>query len=217
MAPNSVGWRLFDPINAVKTTMDEPPSHPAAGPALATAETSLSLQSFRPVDAPLVASWVDSIETRRWVSPSAIDTITADRVCRWVKPGGEAFVLTNGSGCLPEAYGELNPMRLERDHYWLGHLIVCPARRGRGVGLRLVQALVQHAFRDRLAKRVSLIVFPDNRAAVRCYRRAGFRLSGEEFHRFPPAPRNVRLLRYQMEASQFVAAADRPEACVVGS
>jgi RimJ/RimL family protein N-acetyltransferase len=176
-------------------------------------ETEYVLRPFSPDHAAPVASWVDSVRTRRWVSPSAAGEVTAELVNRWVKPGGEALVLADAVRFTPIAYGELNPMRAERRHYWLGHLIVAPAYRGFGIGFRLTQELLAHAFLERLAQRVSLIVFPDNSAAVRCYTKAGFRLTGEEFHRFGASARASRLLRFQLARAQFDEHAHSGERC----
>ena len=171
------------------------------------------LRRFLPEHAGTVATWVDSIQTRRWVSPSVVGSVTAEIVRGWVKPGGEALVLFNGVPSAPVAYGELNPMRVERRHHWLGHLIVQPGLRGRGIGLRLTLELLEHAFIERSALRVSLIVFPDNRAAIRCYVTAGFQLRGEEFHRFAPGTRAGRLLRFQIDHARYTSLSRAGERC----
>jgi RimJ/RimL family protein N-acetyltransferase len=49
-----------------------------------------------------------------------------------------------------------------------------PEHRGRGYGPQAVRLLLQFAFADLNLHRVSLHVFADNAAAVRCYEKAGF-------------------------------------------
>lgn len=116
----------------------------------------------------------------------------------WKKSGGEAFVLVKGGKGPPWGYGEINPMRGGGEHVWLGHVIVRPDQRGRGLGSVLIRALLVQAFEGPKAAHVSLIVFPDNLAALRCYRRAGFKLSGEEHHQFGGGGATHRLLRLEI-------------------
>lgn len=105
------------------------------------------------------------------------------------------MVLVEPDRTEPLAYGEVNLLNERRREYWLGHLIVDPRQRGRGVGRWLAELLLQEAF-DRLgARRVSLVVFPENRSAIACYRAAGMRDEGFETHYFPPYRRWERLLR----------------------
>jgi RimJ/RimL family protein N-acetyltransferase len=135
----------------------------------------------------------------RLLAPGTEPPLTAAKVDRWKKPGGYAFVLVEAGTPDPLGYGELNPMRSERRHMWLGHIVICPQRRGRGIGQAFVRALVSHAFDRLAAQRISLIVFPENTPAVRCYRRLGFVEVGEEYHGFNGAPRRHRLLRFEIK------------------
>lgn len=107
-------------------------------------------------------------------------------------------MLVKGGEGPPLGYGEINPLRSGGEHVWLGHVIVRPDRRGRGLGSILLRALLAEVFERRNATRVALIVFPDNLAALRCYRRAGFCLSGEEHHQFDGAGPTHRLLRLEI-------------------
>jgi len=116
----------------------------------------------------------------------------------WNKSGGEAYVLVKHGEGSPWGYGEINPMRQDGGHVWLGHVIVRPDRRGQGLGSVLLRALLSEAFERRDATRVALIVFPDNHAALRCYRRAGFSLTGEELHQFGGEGLTHRLLRLEI-------------------
>ena len=88
-------------------------------------------------------------------------------------------------------------MRRESDHYWLGHIILAPTHRGRGIGQTFVRALVDHAFDQLCATKMSLIVSPGNDAAIQCYCRAGFKIVAEEIHRFGPAKTKHRFLRLE--------------------
>lgn len=166
------------------------------------------LGPFESADAADVSRWAKTAQELRWLAPSTAGPLTAEKVVNWKKPGGFAFVLRSGAhpdagSALPAAYGELNPMRLQPDHLWIGHLVVRPEQRGRGVGQVMVRALTDHAFCEVSAARVSLIVFPDNVTAIECYRRVGYRIVGEEYHGFGPpqrTPKKHRLLRLEQWA-----------------
>ena len=162
---------------------------------------ALSLIPFDPGFAPVVARWVQDQEALRWLAPSTPPPLTAKKVLSWQKPGGQPFLLMEGTRRDLCGYGELNPMRLDPSHFWLGHVIVRPDLRGRGLGLWLVRAMVNHAFDDLAARQVSLIVYPDNFSARRCYRRAGFREVGSEYHEFRADMPRQRLVRCEITAS----------------
>ncbi len=156
------------------------------------------LSPFHPSLALQIAGWVVSEEELRWVAPSTRAPLTAAKVAAWKKPSGEAFTLNRAANGEPIGYGEVNPMRADTDHYWLGHIVVRPDKRGRGSGRALVEALLGHVFGKFCAKRVSLVVFPDNVAAIDCYRRVGFKIVAEEFHRFGGTGPAHRLLRLEI-------------------
>ena len=94
-------------------------------------------------------------------------------------------------------------MRREPGHLWLGHLVVRPDQRGKGAGQVLVRALLAYASERHLASRVSLIVFPDNTAALKCYRRVGFTIVGEEYHQFGDVGPRRRLLRLEIDPTHI--------------
>ena len=160
----------------------------------------LRLRPFDPLYAAQISQWVETEEQLRWLAPSTQPPLTAAKVVGWTKPGGEAFLLTREGDAKPIGYGELNPMRGTVGHLWLGHVVVRPDQRDRGAGQALVRALLDRAFNTLLAGRVSLIVFPDNVAALQCYRRVGFALMGEEYHRFGGAGPKHRLFRLEIKA-----------------
>ncbi|MFQ5462631.1 MAG: GNAT family N-acetyltransferase [Phycisphaerae bacterium] len=160
---------------------------------------SLSLDGFDAQDAIAIAGWVRNHRELRELAPSTEPPLTSEKVRGWPRPGGAAFVYRIAPERAPVCYGELNPMRSVPDHLWIGHVIVDPAWRGRGLGTRFVQDLVDHAFAKLRARRISLVVFPANQPALRCYRSAGFRMQGEEFHRFGTSDARYRLIRFELE------------------
>jgi RimJ/RimL family protein N-acetyltransferase len=115
---------------------------------------------------------------------------------------------------LPCGYGEINPMRTDPGHSWLGHLLIDPARRGTGLGSRLTNELVRWAFDLGGAGRLSLVVFPENLPAVACYHRCGFQLRGEETQQFNNQGPRHTLLRFEMFAPKFEGVAAERSATV---
>lgn len=165
----------------------------------------LRLEPFDQLYASVLAGWVQDDEQLRLFAPSATLPLSAAKIAGWRKPGGHALVLSRDGDGMPVAYGELNPMPREQHHFWLGHVIVDPARRRQGVGVILVRRLLRHAFEALDALRISLVVFPENTAAVRCYRRAGFIETGEEWHQFREAEPRQRLLRFELKRAAVQA------------
>jgi RimJ/RimL family protein N-acetyltransferase len=127
--------------------------------------------------------------------------LTAEKIIGWHQPGRKAFVLVEEPHASPLGYAELNPMRRDPGHFWLGHAIVRPDLRKRGIGKMFVRALVRHAFERLGAERISLIVFPENTAAVECYRRVGFIPVREEYHEFGTKRTRHRFLRLEIRRS----------------
>jgi RimJ/RimL family protein N-acetyltransferase len=163
--------------------------------------SGLHLRPFDACFAATVASWVRSDAELFALTPTTPPPLTAEKVIAWTGGPDRAFLLFDVSVGRPLGYAELNSMRLNDEHLWMGHVLLDPALRGRGIGSRFVDLLVEMAFGTLSAERLSLIVFPENKAAVRCYERAGFALRGDEFHRFGPARRRYRMLRYECDRS----------------
>jgi RimJ/RimL family protein N-acetyltransferase len=163
-----------------------------------TGQRYLRLKPFRQRFASVVARWVQTPEELRLVAPGTEPPLTAAKVGRWKKPAGQALVLVRDGEGEPIGYGELNPMRSDRTHLWLGHVVLSPRERGNGIGQAFVRALVSYAFERLTANRISLIVFPDNQPALRCYRRVGFEDVGEEYHDFLTRGQKHRFLRLEV-------------------
>lgn len=153
----------------------------------------MRLASFEPQYADTVAAWVTDPETAFCVAPRTAPPITAGAVQEWAGAADHAQVLLCEERAV--AYGELNALDRRRGVWWLGHLIVDCAQRHRGVGRTLVRGLVERAFGECRARRLTLIVFPENRTAIRCYNAAGFSVDGFEMHYYPVYSRPVQMVR----------------------
>lgn len=156
-----------------------------------------SLRPFIFPDAQTVASWINPREAFL-IAPRSRPPITAHTVLGWGEAEGERFMLLDRAGA-PVAYGEVNRMSLRRHVYWLGHLVVDPARRRQGYGTLLTRLLLGYAFEQLLAHKVTLVVFPDNHAAISCYESAGMHIEGHETHWFAAYRRRMRLVRMAIE------------------
>jgi RimJ/RimL family protein N-acetyltransferase len=168
--------------------MSAPPFDPAL----------LQLRPFEACYAPLVARWLSDPQERFWVSPSSSAPVTAAQVITWTQRDGAALMLFAGDDVLPCGYAELNRLRGNAQDLWIGHLIVDPTQRGRGCGSTFVRLLASRAFGSLGATRVALVVFPQNRSALRCYQRCGFCIVGDEYHTFATRPQAYRMLRLEL-------------------
>ncbi len=123
-------------------------------------------------DLPNVASWVTSEAIcRLWSGPEMRYPLDLNRLptaLGFHRHG--SFVLVNERD--PVAFGQIVVKRYGRGH--LARLIVDPAVRGRGLGARLAEALLEQAIANGHAP-VSLNVDPANRPALSIYRKLGFR------------------------------------------
>jgi len=167
----------------------------AVEPVAIPSSAVLRLEPFRPECAPRVASWVRDEQEAYWIAPRTPPPITAGTVLSWSSPARRALLLMQTGQSAPLGYGELNLLDAVQGSYWLGHLLIDPQRRGCGLGRALTHLLLQRAFSHLGARRVCLVVFEENAAAVACYRAAGLHPDGHEWHYFAPYQRRARLMR----------------------
>ena len=168
-------------------------------------EGALRLTSFDTRYAGRVVSWVRDAEEAYWLAPRTTPPLTAEKVRGWSGSGREPLMLIDWPDPVPLGYGELNILQRKNRTFWLGHLIIDPARRGQGLGRLLTQLLLQRAFYVYEARRVTLVVFPGNVAGVAAYRSAGMVEDGFEIHSFPAYRTRVELLRFRATPVEFPA------------
>ncbi|WP_030761484.1 GNAT family N-acetyltransferase [Streptomyces sp. NRRL F-2664] len=131
----------------------------------------MDLLPFSAAHAAVVAGWPTSAgEVSLWCGrqefPFSEQTITA-----WQQDADvRAHVLVEDDAVV--GYGELW-LDADEDEVELARIIVAPDNRGRGLGRALVRGLLARAAAAGHAD-VFLRVHPDNAAALRCYRAAGF-------------------------------------------
>ena len=154
----------------------------------------LALVDFDPAWAGQVASWVTSDGELLWLAPKTEPPLTAEKVILWPGPLGRSMLLWQEGLVEPIGYAELNPMPSDPAHLWIGHCILRPDARGQGLGHNIVQMLIYDAFVNRKAPAVSLVVFPENIPAVRCYRANGFVHVREQIRYLPSTGRSYCMI-----------------------
>ena len=158
-------------------------------------EPAYVLEPFDGRFAHLVSTWARTPEELFWLAPKTPPPLTPDKVMAWPGDSGRPLLLYLRGITTPLGYCELNPMPGEPDHLWIGHCVVSPERRGQGLGRILVNMLLERAFANPKVRRVSLVVFPDNFPAIRCYRACGLVTAGEPVKYFPTSGRQHRMLQ----------------------
>lgn len=131
----------------------------------------MDLLPFTDARAGTVAGWpVSAAEVARWCGRTEFP-LPAEVPAGWQREEGvRGHLLMDGE--VPVGYGEVW-LDAEEDEAELARIIVAPGARGRGVGRVLVRGLLARAV-DAGFQDVFLRVHPDNEAALRCYRGAGF-------------------------------------------
>lgn len=160
------------------------------------------LAPFDRLMAPIVARWAPMPQELFWLAPSTPAPLTAAKVVGWAGPECNPRLFRRDDVFEPLGYLELNPMPGQAGHYWLGHCVIRPERRGTGLGRIMIQLVLHEAFSGRGASRVSLMVFPDNLAAYNCYLRAGFREVGEQYKYFATTGKRYRMVQMSVGRQQ---------------
>ncbi len=158
-----------------------------------------------------MATWVRSEQDLTWLAPGTPPPLTARKVLAWRNEFCSPQVLIAEDEPVPCGYCELNRMRSNPARYWLGHVILKPSHRGQGIGRLLVELLLRQAFAERNAAGVSLVVFPDNAAAIACYERCGFVVTRQEHHQFKRTGQRHRLLRMELDRRRWLERSQRSD------
>jgi RimJ/RimL family protein N-acetyltransferase len=157
------------------------------------------LTRFHPAKAERVASWAPTAHDLFWLAPKTHPPLTAEKVLAWSLENACPMLFYRDLEPEPLGYLELNPMPGEPRHLWMGHCIIDRDRRGEGLGRLMIALLLRFAFEHRQAHRVSLVVFPDNLGAIRCYRACGFENAGTQTKYFYPTARHHEMLQMSID------------------
>lgn len=140
---------------------------------------SLTLRTYQPSDAAVIASWLKSeYLMRQWcadryehypVTPEDMNTYYERNI-----DGQQSRALTMTDGDDIVGYITLRAPASNPTQQRLGFVIVDDSKRGHGLGKALVSMAVKYAFETLGATKVSLGVFENNPSAIHCYEAAGF-------------------------------------------
>lgn len=164
---------------------------------------ALYLTPFDALYAPMVASWVLDERELTWLAPGTPAPLTPQKVASWGGGKDRRMLLWRDGVPRPFGYSELNDMVGRPGQMWIGHFLLDPALRGRGLAINFAMALVSHAFRTHAASDVLLVVFPENEAAIKCYERAGLSVLGRERKFFKAADKEHEFLRMGINADRY--------------
>jgi RimJ/RimL family protein N-acetyltransferase len=148
---------------------------------MASDEIELAFRPFRDSDADALLSWARTAdELLQWTGPRFSFPLDQRQLREYAASAGDrrrliSAVSREGDVVLGHAALEILPA------HELGEVrffAVAPAARGRGIAGKLLEWVIALAFEQLALHRLELVVFPFNEAAVRCYKRAGFREEG---------------------------------------
>lgn len=177
------------------------PLQPATRPS-GDGQPACHVKTFEPGWASTVVGWVRDDRELLWLAPATTPPLTPAKVLQWLKKNRHAYLFWLDDHDQPVGYAELGIMPGQPDRMWLAHCIISHRHRGRGLGRRFLQLLVDLAIERHAARELRLIVFPDNLGAIRCYQQAGFAADGYEMRRFRPVGRRHRLLRMTIDLTR---------------
>ncbi len=147
----------------------------------------LKIRAFEPKDAEKIVSWFNiGLSFYQW-SAGRLGTfpITAQNLTDYYGDnekcdGATPFVLADEDGVAGHFIIRFSDS--ERKHARLGFIVVDSARRGQGLGGRMLSLAVDYCKNVLNAESITLGVFENNPAAVRCYEKAGFvRVAGSDY------------------------------------
>jgi len=174
------------------------PSHQPGAPA-----GDCTLTNFDDSFAPLIVGWVLNFRELTWLAPRTVPPLTAEKVIAWGTERRRRHLFWTGGAPNPVGYAELNEMPTRDDQMWIGHFILDPTVRGRGIGTQFARALIARAFFEFGARDVVLVVFPDNHNAIACYERAGMVTLGSEVKTFETTGRQHTFTRMGISRGRF--------------
>ena len=148
------------------------------------------LREYRSEDFSSIRAWVNDEATTRWMStrfwPPQTEVDTQEFLSRMLQSShnGYNFIIADVQD---ESYiGQLDMFRVD----WrlrqgeIGMVIGNGEMRGQGYGQEALELMKRFAFSNLGLERLELEVHMDNKAAIRCYEKAGFTLEGIKRHAY---------------------------------
>lgn len=163
------------------------------------------LRPFSRIRASLVASWVRDSDELFWLAPQTPPPVSAEKVIGWTSRRGRPTLFWSSDWPEPIGYAEVNDFPGRPGELWIGHFILDPKQRGRGLGGTMLRLLLDQAFGALRAGRVALIVFPENVRAVRCYESGGMIAAGYQDKTFVSKPGVHKMVEMVIERPRYEA------------
>lgn len=145
---------------------------------------ALRIRPYKRCDADTIISWIKDEKIFRYWCADRFDSYPITGADLNAQYDGLAmnddifhFVAYDEAGIV----GHFNirfPDRSDIDTVRLGYVIVDDSRRGQGLGKKMIRMALDYAFGFMGAKKVTIGVFEQNKAALGCYLAAGFKDTG---------------------------------------
>ena len=142
---------------------------------------SLHLRSYEPSDFSSIQNWVTDERTHAlWSAGHMPSPLTATALAEKLMQGkahwnDEAFVCADEHD-QPIGFAVCS-ITTEKHRAHIKYVIVNPMLRGSGIGTRMIEMLLNLLFDTVIVHFVTLNVFDINTSAIRCYQKAGFRIT----------------------------------------
>lgn len=147
----------------------------------------LRLRPYRKSDAEVIVGWIKSERVFRFWCADRFESYpitAADLNDQYDNSEGAenvyhftAYDETGIAGHINIRFPDLNDIDTVR----FGYVILDDAKRGKGLGKEMICLALDYAFGIMKAKRVTIGVFAENKAALNCYLSAGFKDTGTAY------------------------------------
>lgn len=141
------------------------------------------LREYRREDLSALRAWVNDGETTKYLSGAYRRPQTWEQTEEWLErrlngdAGGEGFVISDKE--TGKYLGQIDLMMIDPIARKAELAVVLtPGAQGKGLGSEAVLLIVNYAFTVMNLNRVWLKCAEENKAAVQCYRKAGFEVEG---------------------------------------
>lgn len=168
------------------------------------------LRNYLPSDAECIYRWRNDTETTRWMGPKFRTCPTLSEVEESLTkiinepPEDGLFFAIAGRESLRYIGGiDLTSIEETDRNAVLSIVIGCAADRNKGYGSEALGLLLRHAFKEMWLHRVSLNVYEENKAAVRCYVKNGFRMEGRRREQTLVNGRYIDLVQMGLLESEY--------------
>ncbi|CAN5770874.1 GNAT family protein [soil metagenome] len=138
----------------------------------------IKLEPFTEKDFEQVIEWVDSKELLITIAGTYFSfPLTSEQLHRYLKDK-RSYSFNIVDADTEKVIGHAELVNMGNDVYKIDKLLIGDKeQRGKGIGEKVMQLLVQYAFDKLNASTVELNVFDWNTSAIRCYEKTGFKIN----------------------------------------